>query len=425
MRTRTAVAALSAGLALSSAAFAAPSLDAPSSIPVAQRPAGVASADFNGDGIADLAVVADTIDRIDVFFGNGDGSFGAAMPIFTGGGSGPDGLAAADVNGDGQQDLVVVLDNISQVRAYINAGGFFSAGASSATGQNPVSIAAADLDNDGDVDFVTANRDSNSFTVITNTGGVFSSADFAAGDEPRYAAPIDLAGDGVPEIAVSNSRDRAIAIHGGAGYAVQQVISVGGVVRPEGLAVADLDNDGDLDLAAALSDDLFSRAGTYMNTGGVLGAQVAVPTNGANSSQILAADLDMDGDADLVVTNQDSGSISIIENTGGVFGAGVAVAAGTRPSHMASADFDGNGSPDLAVSNRDSNNTLIYLNAAAGACNAADLAEPFGQLTFADINAFLAAFNAQDAAADLAAPLGSWTFADITAYLGAFAAGCP
>ncbi len=58
-------------------------------------------------------------------------------------------------------------------------------------------------------------------------------------------------------------------------------------------------------------------------------------------------------------------------------------------------------------------------------CNGADLVAPFGQLTFADIAAFLAAFNDSDAAADLAEPFGALTFGDITAFLGAFAAGCP
>ncbi len=55
----------------------------------------------------------------------------------------------------------------------------------------------------------------------------------------------------------------------------------------------------------------------------------------------------------------------------------------------------------------------------------ADLAAPFGDLTFADISAFLQAFNAGDPIADGAEPFGQLTFADITWYLTAFAAGCP
>jgi hypothetical protein len=58
-------------------------------------------------------------------------------------------------------------------------------------------------------------------------------------------------------------------------------------------------------------------------------------------------------------------------------------------------------------------------------CNPADLATPFGQLTFGDIGAFLGAFDAMDPAADLAAPFGEFTFGDVGAFLGAFNAGCP
>ncbi len=58
-------------------------------------------------------------------------------------------------------------------------------------------------------------------------------------------------------------------------------------------------------------------------------------------------------------------------------------------------------------------------------CSPADLAAPFGSLTFADISAFLTAFSTQDPAADLAAPAGAFTFADISAFLGAFSDGCP
>ncbi len=80
------------------------------------------------------------------------------------------------------------------------------------------------------------------------------------------------------------------------------------------------------------------------------------------------------------------------------------------------------------VSNDDARPTVrvpVVATIAAAGCNPADLAAPFGQLTFADISAFLAAFTGQDPAADLAAPAGQWTFADISAFLAAFSAGCP
>jgi subtilisin family serine protease len=61
----------------------------------------------------------------------------------------------------------------------------------------------------------------------------------------------------------------------------------------------------------------------------------------------------------------------------------------------------------------------------AGPCNAADFADPFGQLTFGDVSAFLAAFSSSDPAADLAPPSDVFTFGDVSAFLAAFNAGCP
>jgi hypothetical protein len=130
----------------------------------------------------------------------------------------------------------------------------------------------------------------------------------------------------------------------------------------------------------------------------VLGPGVTALTNGANWGELAAADFDLDGDIDLVTANSDGNSISVMENTGGAFAAGVVTAVGTFPSHLAAADLDGNGSPDLAVTNRDSNSTWVFLSGAGGGgdptpCNAADLVEPFGVLDLADIQAFVVLFT--------------------------------
>ncbi len=384
-----------AGTCIAATAVAQPSFTAMSSLITAQRPSGVAAADFNGDGLADLAVAVDTIDRIDVFFGTGGGAFGPAMPIFTGGGTGPDALVAADANGDGQPDLVVVLKNINAVRVYTNNAGAFAAGSQASTGDRPVSLAAADIDNDGDTDFVTANRDGNSITVLTNTSGVLSAATVAIGDEPRFAQPIDLAGDGQMEIAVSSSRDRTVYVLASGTLAVQQSINVGPVVRPEGLAAADTDGDGDADLIVVLSDDAFSAIGVMANSLGTLGAPVTTPTTGQNSSSVVAADFDLDGDVDLATTNSDSGNITIFGNSGGMFAATQTIATGAQPSGLVAADLDGNGSPDLAVSNRDSNSTSLLLSDAAAANCTGDIADDLGnagadgQVSFGDFLALL------------------------------------
>lgn len=62
---------------------------------------------------------------------------------------------------------------------------------------------------------------------------------------------------------------------------------------------------------------------------------------------------------------------------------------------------------------------------AAGGCNAADLAEPFGVLDLGDVQAFIAAFTGGDLAADIAAPFGVLDLADVQTFISAFTGGCP
>ncbi len=71
------------------------------------------------------------------------------------------------------------------------------------------------------------------------------------------------------------------------------------------------------------------------------------------------------------------------------------------------------------------NVTMPVPSAAAGGCNGADIAEPFGQLDFSDVSAFLTAFSNSQSEADLAEPFGQWDFSDVSAFLSLFAGGCP
>lgn len=119
--------------------------------------------------------------------------------------------------------------------------------------------------------------------------------------------------------------------------------------------------------------------------------------------------------------------MSTLENTGaGVFVAGVVASTGTRPGNIAFGDIDANGGMDIAIANRDSNSVSMYMNenGAAVACSDADFAEPFGELNFFDVSAFVSAYTAMDPIADINGD-GQFNFFDASAYLGLFSAGCP
>ncbi|MEZ6241450.1 MAG: GC-type dockerin domain-anchored protein [Phycisphaerales bacterium] len=72
-----------------------------------------------------------------------------------------------------------------------------------------------------------------------------------------------------------------------------------------------------------------------------------------------------------------------------------------------------------------SSQVVTLLAQTSAGCNAADLAEPYGQLDFSDVVAFLVAFGNQDPAGDLAAPMGQWDFSDVVEFLTVYGGGCP
>ena len=81
------------------------------------------------------------------------------------------------------------------------------------------------------------------------------------------------------------------------------------------------------------------------------------------TNKIAAADFDCDGLIDLVTTNQDSNSISLLHNLGGaVFTATMQISTGARPGEIVAGDFDSDGDADIATANRDSNNVSVFLN---------------------------------------------------------------
>jgi hypothetical protein len=130
----------------------------------------------------------------------------------------PQGVVAADVDGDGDVDLVSAnsgSDNVTVLRSIGN--GTFAAGVAYAVGsfpQFPQSVTAADLDGDGDVDLVTANAGSNTVTVLRNNGnGTFAAGvAYAVGQESYDLAAADLDGDGDADLVTANTADDNVTL---------------------------------------------------------------------------------------------------------------------------------------------------------------------------------------------------------------------
>src|SRR5262249_49920431 len=109
--------------------------------------------DLNRDGNVDLIVLDDT-SNVDVFLGNGNGTFSAGQSFY--GGKKAAAIAVGDVNSDGKLDLAVGHTQGSSVTIWQGKGdGTFTKGAGLSGGKNPTQLFIADFTGDGKLDVIS------------------------------------------------------------------------------------------------------------------------------------------------------------------------------------------------------------------------------------------------------------------------------
>ena len=148
-------------------------LPAPSLITVGNGPAGIATADFNGDGKPDLAVCDLNDNTVSILLGNGDGTFQAPHTFADPGLTHPYYVAVGDFNRDGKQDLVITNELGSATIGVLlgNGDGTFQAAQVFAVDNDPVFAAVHDFNGDGALDLAVANLHTLNFSVLLNSGG--------------------------------------------------------------------------------------------------------------------------------------------------------------------------------------------------------------------------------------------------------------
>jgi hypothetical protein len=303
--------------------------------------------DVNHDGKLDV-IVSNQNGVIAVVLGNGDGSFQAPKNIATlPAGSFP--ILSADLNRDGNPDLVVLETAKSSVLLYLGRGdGSFDAPRTVFVGNSPAFMVAGDLNGDQKTDLIFN-------ATVTNTN-----------QYPPYGFTY-LLGNG----------------NGGFSSPVTLMSSYGtgrGV-----LAAGDVNNDGHLDV---ITSDGNGSAQVFLGNGnGSFTEQNPFPDGASGmggESQLLLADLYGHGKLDLVVGNYGSqgypGPLFVLQGNGdGTFGNPTSLKAGFFPTYVAAADMNGDGRLDLVVANTVSSSVTVLINHGAGkfTSSANNYATPF------------------------------------------------
>jgi predicted phosphodiesterase len=184
---------------------------------------------------------------------------------------------------------------------------------------------------------------------------------YGAGDHPCSVFCADLDGDGDLDLAVANNYSYNVSILKNNGEGTfQTTVNYGAGNGPVSVFCADLDGDLDKDLAVA---DNWNGIVSILKNNGNGTFQTAVNYGaGGDLISIFCADLDGDLDLDLAVAS-DGGFVSILKNNGdGTFQGPVYYGAGSAPQSVFCADLDGDLDLDLAVANLRSDNVSILKN---------------------------------------------------------------
>jgi hypothetical protein len=283
--------------------------------------------------------------------------------------------AIADFNRDGFQDYLVGFQTVDPIidllgiRFGNGAGGFLGNGFYNVSvGKKPLDIAVADLNQDGHEDFVTADFSSNSISILLGNGFSATSSFIPVGVNPSSLAIADINADGFVDIAVNSEANSTIHIlesNGDGTFANADTITVTGTGTLTDIAFADFNKDGHVDLAAVKSTPdnfifLFEGDGS-----GSFSAPVTLTGYLGNEiSSLHVADLNLDGNLDLIAGNEKgTGSSYLLVYLGqdSLSFAPVHQIALVQPGDLEIGDFNGDGTPDLATLYNDTITTYIGL----------------------------------------------------------------
>jgi hypothetical protein len=316
-------------------AFSPASFAAKVDFPTVTFPRTVLLHDFDGDGIADMAVVNQVSNYISVYKNTGS----KPIPVFTAKTDyttlkDPINISCTDLDGDGKPDLVVTIFNqggeagVSILKNISTNGNLlFQQGAYIPTGNGSVGLHTGDIDGDGKPDVAVTSSNSGKFSILRNISSI---------DNIAFAPIMDI-----------------------------------NYYRSDGIIMGDIDGDQKIDIA--LSNTVSNAVSVYRNTSLSGNVSFADPVHfnvGTYPSVIKLGDFDGDNKYDLAVVNYTGSSISILKNisTPGTvsFEDSIGITTVQYPQFLDVGDLDGDGKPEITFGNNVAGETGVLKNLSTG-----------------------------------------------------------
>jgi hypothetical protein len=328
----------------------------------------VAVANFNGDKYLDIAAtVPATYPRLLVGDGTGKFALGTDQNQSYGSQNPSGSMVTADFNGDGKNDL----DILEPTQSYPFGQPFVLFGVGDGTFQTPLAINTgpsfvADVNNDGRSDMVSQ-AGNTILAMLGQANGTFSQVTTTL-NYPTFgvAAVGDLNHDGRADVLVFEPYSMRVWLGNGDGTFTQSglVSSSQQLINAESVIIADLDGDGNADIIVVQYPNQpglpFPILIYYGNGDGTFQDAVLLPLS-HSYNQLVVVDINRDNKPDLVLS--DGAGIAVIANLGNRnFGSEEHLVAGQKISGLSVADVNGDGFPDIIAANAGGTTVAVLLN---------------------------------------------------------------
>lgn len=274
-------------------------------------------------------------------------------------------IFGCDIDYDGDLDLLIGSDDNAVVRWWENLNGDGSSfDYHTITYGNPTargSVFPYDINNDGYIDIITTASLANNISIYYNDGsGIFSWAanhiSFSAFETPVDILVTDIDGDSLADVICTCPSDKLIYwFRNKDGYNFEsRKILTDSIIGPWYLFSSDFNGDGYQDIltSSAYNDNQIIWIKNY-NSGANFEIQQYITTCARGAQYVIAADIDNDGDMDVMSASWQDGKVAWYENLDGVgmFGSEIIISSSLRDVRCVfPCDIDGDGDQDILTS---------------------------------------------------------------------------